>query len=99
MAAEWTVCLRLADHVTLPVTGLPSTTVQLIVWTDALMSAETGTRPFFSDVPKQIAIQSYTPQEAVHVTNFSSPNRTQHPGYDKEPLERDSEQPTEVIPR
>lgn len=64
--------------------GLPSTTVQLIVWTDALMSAETKTEPYFADVPKQIAIQSYTPQEAVYVTNFSSPNRTQHPGYDRE---------------
>ncbi|GIZ40212.1 hypothetical protein CKM354_000356200 [Cercospora kikuchii] len=62
--------------------GLPATTIQLIVWLDALMSAETGTTPYFAEVPKQVGIQSYTPQEAIHVTNFSSPHRTAHPGYD-----------------
>ncbi|KAF2211515.1 hypothetical protein CERZMDRAFT_106440 [Cercospora zeae-maydis SCOH1-5] len=62
--------------------GLPATTIQLIVWLDALMSAETGTTPYFADVPKQVGIQSYTPQEAIHVTNFSSPHRNAHPGYD-----------------
>ncbi|KAM3419036.1 hypothetical protein BST61_g4991 [Cercospora zeina] len=62
--------------------GLPATTIQLIVWLDALMSAETGTTPYFADVPKKVGIQSYTPQEAIHVTNFSSPHRTAHPGYD-----------------
>ncbi|KXT02706.1 hypothetical protein AC578_5424 [Pseudocercospora eumusae] len=68
--------------------GLPSTTVQLIVWTDSLLAAETGSQPYFADVAQRLAIPSYTPQEAMRVTNFSSPNRTQHPGYDKEPLDR-----------
>lgn len=62
--------------------GLPHTTIQLIVWLDALMSAETKTTPYFADVPRQVGIHSYTPEEAVHVTNFSSPHRTAHPGYD-----------------
>ncbi|USW47911.1 hypothetical protein Slin15195_G012300 [Septoria linicola] len=62
--------------------GLPTTTIQLIVWLDALMSAETDTTPYFADVPRQVGIHSYTPQEAIHVTNYSSPNRTAHPGYD-----------------
>jgi hypothetical protein len=67
--------------------GLPATTIQLIVWTDALMSAETGTTPYFADVPRQMArIHSYTPEEAMYVTNFSSPRRTAHPGYDKQPI-------------
>lgn len=61
--------------------GLPATTVQLIVWTDALLSAEAGTEPYFADVPGQIAIRSYTPQEAMHVTNYCSPRRSAHPGY------------------
>lgn len=61
--------------------GLPATTVQLIVWTDALLSAEAGTEPYFADVPRQIAIRSYTPQEAMHVTNHCSPQRYDHPGY------------------
>ena len=64
--------------------GLPPTTVQLIVWTDALMSAEADTPAYFSDVPNRIQISSYTPQEAMHVTNYCSPQRLVHPGYDGE---------------
>lgn len=62
---------------------IPDTTKQLIVWTDALLSAEAGTEPYFANVPKQLAIRSYTPQEAVHVTNYCSPKRGAHPGYGK----------------
>ncbi|CAK4032579.1 Hypothetical predicted protein [Lecanosticta acicola] len=63
--------------------GLPNTTVQLIVWTDALLSAEAGTEPYFADVPRQLAIRSYSAQEAMHVTNHCSPKRLEHPGYGK----------------
>ena len=62
---------------------IPSMVKQLIVWTDALLSAEAGTEPYFANVPKQIAIKSYTAQEAVHVTDYCSPKRRTHPGYDK----------------
>ncbi|EME49076.1 hypothetical protein DOTSEDRAFT_120218, partial [Dothistroma septosporum NZE10] len=82
--------------------NLPAMTVQLIVWTDSLLSAEAGTAPYFADVsregshyvgmakrvkvvlqvPRQIAIQSYSPQEAMQVTNHCSPQRKHHPGYD-----------------
>lgn len=82
--------------------GLPATTIQLIVWTDSLLSAEAGTEPYFADVsslslacarvmetdlffmkvPRQIAIKSYSPQEAMRVTNHCSPQRNHHPGYD-----------------
>lgn len=66
--------------------GLPVTTIQLVVWTDALMSAETGTTPYLADVPRQIAaIKAYTPEEAMYVTSFSSPHRQAHPGYDHKP--------------
>lgn len=72
---------------------IPGTTKQLIIWTDALLSAEAGTEPYFADVSKQIHVQSYTPQEAMHVTNYCSPKRRIHPGYDKgdvKPAEPDS---------
>ncbi|KAK4507755.1 hypothetical protein PRZ48_001490 [Zasmidium cellare] len=73
--------------------GLPMTTVQLIVWTDALLSAEAGTEPYFADVPRQIAIRSYTPQEAMHVTNHCSPLRNSHPGYEGNQPESAEEPP------
>lgn len=73
--------------------GLPATTIQLIIWTDALLSAEAGAPAYFADVPKQMAIQSYSPEEAMHVTNYCSPKRNAHPGYGKTQTESDSPPP------
>lgn len=61
--------------------GLPSITLQLMTWYDTLMAAETGTVAYFKDVPKKLALQSFTNEEAVRVTNESSPHRYRHPGY------------------
>lgn len=72
---------------------LPSTTVQLILWTDALLSAESGTQPYFSDVKHS---KSYSPQEAMHVTNYCSPKRKEHPGYGKGAVTPEQEYDGEV---
>ncbi|KAI7618216.1 hypothetical protein KC343_g9181 [Hortaea werneckii] len=61
--------------------GFPVITLQLMTWYDALMAAESGTVAYFKDVPKKLAIASYTEEEAVRVTNESSPHRNKHPGY------------------
>lgn len=61
--------------------GLPSITLQLMTWYDALMAAEMGTTAYFADLPKKMALQSYSNEEAVRVTNESSPHRYRHPGY------------------
>ncbi|KAI7362914.1 hypothetical protein KC336_g21635, partial [Hortaea werneckii] len=61
--------------------GFPVITLQLMTWYDALMAAESGTIAYFKDVPKKLAIASYTEEEAVRVTNESSPHRNKHPGY------------------
>jgi len=61
--------------------GLPAITLQLMVWYDALMAAESGTIAYFAELPKRLSLQSYRPDEAVRVTNESSPHRYRHPGY------------------
>lgn len=61
--------------------GLPTITLQLMVWYDALMAAESKTEPYFRDVPRKMAVQSFSNEEAVRVTNLSSPRRHLHPGY------------------
>lgn len=67
--------------------GLPDLTIQMMVWYDALMAAESGTKPYFSDIMSDLAkkgIASFNPQEAVMVANVSSPQRYDHPGYSTE---------------
>lgn len=61
--------------------GLPPITLQLMTWYDALMAAESGTVAYFKDVPRKMALVSYTREEAVRVTDVSSPHRSRHPGY------------------
>ncbi|KAK5126329.1 hypothetical protein LTR85_010565 [Meristemomyces frigidus] len=61
--------------------GLPSITLQLMTWYDRLMAAEMGTTAYFADLPEKMALQSYSNEEAVRVTNESSPHRYRHPGY------------------
>ncbi|KAH9832423.1 hypothetical protein Tdes44962_MAKER02087 [Teratosphaeria destructans] len=64
--------------------GLPAITLQLMVWYDALMAAESGTTAYFADLPDRLDLKSFAPNEAVQVTNESSPHRNKHPGYDQE---------------
>lgn len=61
--------------------GLPAITLQLMTWYDALMAAESGTPAYFADLPKKMALPSFSNEEAVRVTNVSSPHRDRHPGY------------------
>lgn len=61
--------------------GLPPITLQLMVWYDALMAAESGTPAYFADLPKNLSLQPFLPDEAVRVLDASSPRRHRHPGY------------------
>ena len=61
--------------------GLPVTTLQLMVWYDALMAAEAGTDTYFADLPKKLGFPGFSKDEAISVTKLSSPQRHKHPGY------------------
>ena len=61
--------------------GLPVTTLQLMVWYDTLMAAEAGTNAYFADLPKTMGFPSFSKAEAIRVTQMSSPQRHNHPGY------------------
>ncbi|KAK4549179.1 hypothetical protein LTR36_007637 [Oleoguttula mirabilis] len=61
--------------------GLPNITLQLMTWYDAFMAAEMGTTAYFAHLPKKLGLSSFSNEEAVKVTNVSSPQRYRHPGY------------------
>ena len=61
--------------------GLPPITIQLMVWYDALMAAEAGTIAYFAELPRKLCLPSYSNNEAIRVTQTSSPYRHNHPGY------------------
>ena len=64
--------------------GFPTHTIKLMVWYDAYMAAESGTPPYFSDVPHRLRdrnIPTFSQEEAIRVTDEANPKRHLHPGY------------------
>ncbi|KAK3113755.1 hypothetical protein LTR53_008620 [Teratosphaeriaceae sp. CCFEE 6253] len=64
--------------------GLPNVTIQLMVWYDAYMAAETNTQAYFADLPSKLGVQSFSQEEAVRVTDAAAPRRHLHPGYERQ---------------
>ncbi|KAK3115004.1 hypothetical protein LTR53_006089 [Teratosphaeriaceae sp. CCFEE 6253] len=64
--------------------GLPNVTIQLMVWYDAYMAAETNTQAYFADLPCKLGVQSFSQEEAVRVTDAAAPRRHLHPGYERQ---------------
>jgi hypothetical protein len=72
--------------------NLPHIVMRTMIWYDRLMAAEAGTRAIFTDLTELYNLEGFTDEEAVEVTNFSSPRRHLHPGYGP-PLRRTSGKP------
>jgi hypothetical protein len=61
--------------------GLPRIVLQMMVWYDAFMSAESKTPRLFAELPSRLAVPSFTSKEAMAVTDAANPNRHRHPRY------------------
>jgi len=60
---------------------LPPIVIRVMIWYDRLMAAEAGNQAFFADLSREYRVEGFSDEEAIEVTNFSSPRRHHHPGY------------------
>jgi hypothetical protein len=79
--------------------GLPAIAMKVMLWFDVFMAAESGTRPFFTELPERLkrsGVQPLSAEEAVRVADGVSPLR-HNIQSDMEKYELDDVRITEVI--